>query len=103
MTSNLPSWTDADLVMISALEHWSYCPRQCALIHLEQVWDENLYTLRGRHVHDKVDQPEGELREGVRVERAVPLWSHRLGLGGQADAVELQRSTPFPVEHKHRP
>src|SRR2546425_913363 len=42
------NWDDSDLVMVSALEHWSYCPRQCALIHLDQVWDENLYTLRGR-------------------------------------------------------
>jgi CRISPR-associated exonuclease Cas4 len=46
-----------DPIMISALEHWSYCPRQCALIHVEQTFDENLYTLRGRAVHKKVDEP----------------------------------------------
>jgi CRISPR-associated exonuclease Cas4 len=97
------SWTDTDLVLISALEHWSYCPRQCALIHVEQIWDENLYTLRGRHVHDKVDQPEGELREGIRVERAVPLWCDRLGLVGKADVIEFHGSTPYPVEYKHGP
>jgi CRISPR-associated exonuclease Cas4 len=101
--SVISSWSDADLVLISALEHWSYCPRQCALIHLEQAWDENLYTLRGRMAHEKVDQPEGERREGVRVERAVPLWSDRLGLVGKADVVELHGATPYPVEYKHGP
>jgi CRISPR-associated exonuclease Cas4 len=103
MPPSSPSWTDADLVMISALEHWSYCPRQCALIHVEQVWDENLYTLRGRQAHDKVDLPESELREGVRVERALPLWSDRLGLIGKADVVEYHGATPYPVEYKHGP
>src|SRR2546430_686008 len=97
------SWPDSDLVLISALEHWSYCPRQCALIHVEQTFDENLYTLRGRNAHERVDQPEGELREGVRVERAVPLWSDRLGLVGKSDVVEFHGADPFPVEYKHGP
>jgi len=44
----------ADPIPISALEHYAYCPRQCALIHVEQVWDENLYTMRGRDVHERV-------------------------------------------------
>jgi len=90
-----------DLVMISALEHYSYCPRQCALIHVEQTFDENLYTLRGRAVHERVDEPVGEFQEGVRVERALPLWSKRLGLIGKADVVEFHGATPFPVEYKH--
>jgi CRISPR-associated exonuclease Cas4 len=98
-----PFWEDADLVLISALEHWSYCPRQCALIHVEQVWDENLYTLRGRHAHEKVDLPEAERRDGVRVERALPLWSDRLGLVGKADVVEFHGDVPYPVEYKHGP
>jgi CRISPR-associated exonuclease Cas4 len=89
--------------MISALEHYSYCPRQCALIHLEQVWDENLYTLRGRLVHDKADLPNAATTEGVRVERALPLWSDRLGLVGRADVVEFHDQTPYPVEYKHGP
>ena len=87
--------------MISALEHYSYCPRQCALIHIEQTFDENLYTLRGRAVHERVDEPESELRDGVRIERAVPLWSKRLGLIGKADVVEFHGDTPYPVEYKH--
>ena len=50
-------WQDHELVPISALEHYSYCPRQAALIYLEAVWDENLYTLRGRFVHEQADEP----------------------------------------------
>lgn len=97
----LPDWADDNLVMISALEHYSYCPRQCALIHVEQTFDENLYTLRGRAVHERVDEPVVEFQEGVRVERALPLWSKRLGLVGKADVVEFHRVTPYPVEYKH--
>jgi CRISPR-associated exonuclease Cas4 len=94
-------WSEDDLVMISALEHYSYCPRQCALIHVEQTFDENLYTLRGRAVHQRVDEPVCEFQEGVRVERALPLWSKRLGLIGKADVVEFHGVVPFPVEYKH--
>jgi len=96
-----PNWNDDDLVMISALEHYSYCPRQCALIHVEQTFDENLYTLRGRVVHERVDEPVGEFQEGVRVERALPLWSKRLRLIGKSDVVEFHGATPYPVEYKH--
>ena len=92
-----------DPVMISALEHWSYCPRQCALIHLEQTFDENLYTLRGNALHARVDEPTSEEIQGVRVERAVPLWSKSLGLIGKSDVVEFHGDTPYPVEYKHGP
>jgi len=93
-----------DPVPISALQHYSYCPRQCALIHLEQTFDENLYTLRGRAVHEQVDTPESRLEDGMRVERALPLYSRRLGLVGRADVVEfLPDGTPYPVEYKHGP
>lgn len=92
-----------DSIMISALEHWSYCPRQCALIHVEQTFDENLYTLRGQAVHKRVDEPESDVVDGVRVERALPLWSKALGLVGKADVVEFYGETPYPVEYKHGP
>ena len=91
-----------DPIMISALEHWSYCPRQCALIHVEQVFDDNVYTLRGHAVHSTVDMPGFETRHGLRVERALPIWSERLGLIGKADVVEFQPDgTAYPVEYKH--
>lgn len=86
--------------MVSALEHYSYCPRQCALIHLEHVWDENVYTMRGRDTHEHVDEASSRAEAGVRVERALPIWSKRLNLTGRADVVEFHGDTPYPVEYK---
>jgi CRISPR-associated exonuclease Cas4 len=94
---------DSDLIMLSSLEHYSYCPRQCALIQVEQSYDENVFTLRGRAVHERVDEPDSQLEDGVRVERALPLWCNRLGLTGKADVVEFHGATPYPVEYKHGP
>jgi CRISPR-associated exonuclease Cas4 len=101
---------ELDVVLISALEHWSYCPRQCGLIHLEAVWDENLYTLRGRHAHERADEPGEAIEDGMRVVRGMPLWHDGLGLYGKADVVEFHRSeasgagdrgeVPYPVEYK---
>jgi CRISPR-associated exonuclease Cas4 len=89
-------------IPLSALQHWCYCPRQCALIHVEQVFAENLYTLRGQAVHRQVDQPGVETRAGLRVERALPVWNDHLGLIGKADVVEFEADgTPYPVEYKH--
>lgn len=90
-------------IMLSALEHYSYCPRQCALIHREQTYDENIYTLRGNALHERVDEPEGAVAGGIRVERGLPLWSDTLGLTGRADVVEFHGETPYPVEYKHGP
>jgi len=92
---------DPNPIPLSALQHWCYCPRQCALIHVEQVFAENLYTLRGQAVHSQVDAPGVEVRTGLRVERALPVWSDRLGLIGKCDVVEFEPDgTPFPVEYK---
>jgi len=89
-------------VPLSALQHWQYCPRQCGLIHLEQVFDENVHTLRGQAVHARVDKPGVETAKGVRVGRAVPLWHDELGLIGKSDVVEfLPGDVPYPVEYKH--
>ena len=94
--------TDPDPIQLSALQHWQYCPRQCGLIHLEQVFDDNVHTLRGQAVHTKVDKPGVETAKGVRVERTMPLWHDGLGLVGKADVVEfLPSGTPYPVEYKH--
>lgn len=80
---------EADLLPLSALQHYVYCPRQCALIHVEQQWIENRFTAEGRAQHDRVDRPEYEVRDGVRLEYAVPLRSLRLGLIGKADVIEF--------------
>lgn len=91
-----------DPIPLSALQHWAYCPRQCGLIHLEQVFEDNLHTARGQAVHHLVDKPGYEMKVGVKVERALPLWSDRLNLIGKADLVEFHPDgTVFPVEFKH--
>jgi CRISPR-associated exonuclease Cas4 len=90
-----------DLIPLSALQHWAYCPRQCALIHLDQVFDENVHTLRGQATHKRVDQPGTSAPKGVHVERALPLWHDTLGLIGKADTVEFTPDgQPYPVEYK---
>lgn len=91
-----------DLIMLSALQHYSYCPRQCALIHVEQAFDENVHTMRGNAVHQRVDEPGFESFEGVRSEKALPVWSERLGLIGKCDVVEFYPDGGiYPVEYKH--
>lgn len=93
-----------DPIPISALQHWSYCPRQCALIHVEQAFADNVFTARGNAAHTKVDHSHVERAGTVRVERGMPLWSERLGLVGKADVVEFDaEGTPYPVEYKHGP
>lgn len=93
---------EADPVPLSALQHWVYCPRQCGLIHLEQAFADNLHTARGQAVHHLVDTPGYEIKSGVRVERALPVWCDRLNLIGKADLVEFHPDgTVYPVEFKH--
>lgn len=92
------------LIPISALNHYAYCPRRCALIHVEQTYSENVYTMRGHDLHERADRvEESGWEEGVRVERALPLCSRRLGLIGKADVVEFRDDTPYPVEYKSGP
>ncbi|GAA0601517.1 CRISPR-associated protein Cas4 [Caenispirillum bisanense] len=99
---------DIDLLPLSALQHLVFCPRQCVLIHGERQWAENRLTAEGRVLHDRVDTPEEEVRGGLRIARAVPLASRRLGLTGRADVVEFYRDPaapdapwrPLPVEYK---
>ncbi len=88
-------------VPISSLNQYAYCPRRCALIHVEQTFEENIYTMRGRDLHERTDAPEESgWEDGIRVERALPLWSNRLGLIGKADVVEFHGEMPYPVEYK---
>ncbi len=87
-------------VSLSALEHFSYCPRQCALIHVEQTFEENIFTVRGQIAHVNVDTAGDAVARGVKVVRGMPLWSERLGLRGKADLVEMRPEGPYPVEFK---
>ena len=99
------NYSEDDLIMISALAHYHYCTRRCALIHIEQAWNENLFTAEGRIMHEKVHEQDRESRGSVRIEYGLPLRSLRLGLIGKADVVEFHRldketRQPFPVEYK---
>jgi len=102
------SYTEDDLLPLSGLQHLAFCERQCALIHIEQAWAENLYTAEGRVLHERVHEADQTPRGEIRIEYSMPLRSLRLGLIGKADVVEFHRigdSTgdrwrPFPVEYK---
>lgn len=91
-------------IPLSALQHHLYCPRQCALIHVEQLWSENRQTAEGRLLHDRADQPRGERRRGVRTVSGMPLSNEALGISGIADVVEFHETADgeraYPVEYK---
>ncbi len=108
---------EEDLLPISAIQHLAFCPRQCALIHLDQIWEENRLTAEGQLLHERTHERGRELREDVLIVRALRLRSLELGLIGQADVVEFHRCRgdepsgitlpgrqgrwrPFPVEYK---
>lgn len=84
-------YTEDDLLPVSALRHLAYCPRSCALMYVEQLWDENRFTALGKQVHERVHQQESETRAGVRIVRGLRLHSLKLGLSGMADVVEFHR------------
>ena len=88
------------IVPISAIEHHAYCPRQCALIHCDGVWNDNAHTVRGTHAHRRVDSGRHRQERGRMVLRAIPIWSDELGLSGRADAVEIKDGEVTPVEYK---
>ncbi|MEQ1751889.1 MAG: CRISPR-associated protein Cas4, partial [Prosthecobacter sp.] len=79
-----------DLLPISALQHLLYCERQCALIHVEQVWAENRFTAEGNVMHEKAHDGPDELKAGVRIVRGLAVKSEALGLSGQCDVVEFR-------------
>ena len=122
LMSNDSSQPGESPVMLSALQHYLFCPRQCALIHVEGVWSENYLTAAGRQLHERVDRKGAETRKDVHLATALRLVSNRLGLMGVADMVEFYGQEtqfdsngicvaarlpgrrgfwrPFPVEYK---
>ena len=88
------------VILISAIEHFAYCPRQCALIHCDSIWSDNPHTTRGKRAHRRVDSGQHRQERGRKVLRAIPLWSEALGLSGRADAVEIVGENIHPVEYK---
>lgn len=109
-------YTEDDLLPISALQHLLFCERRAALVHIEGLWDENVFTTEGGLLHERAHEPETEVRGDVRIVRGLRLRSLHLGLSGKADVVEFKRVTdgqtgvqlegvaglwqPMPIEYK---
>jgi CRISPR-associated exonuclease Cas4 len=92
---------DDQLLPLSALQHWLFCPRQTALIHLEQAWAENRFTAEGNVLHTNAHDGHDESRPGVRITRSLPVVSRALGIAGQCDIVEFHAGGDvIPVEYK---
>ena len=109
------AYSDDRLLMLSGIQHYAYCPRQWALIHVEQEWNDNHLTLEGEYIHNRVDNPEcNDYVRGIITQRSVPLISYELGICGISDIVEMHHSQegitlpthegryiPIPIEYKH--
>lgn len=97
-------YTEDDFIMISALQHYIFCPRQCGLIHIDDVWQDNLFTVRGEILHEKVDTDTYESRGDVKTVRGLRIHSHKYGLVGRCDVVEFKQTSKgkevLPVEFK---
>jgi CRISPR-associated exonuclease Cas4 len=93
--------TERRSVPLSALEHYAYCPRQAALIHVEGYFQSNVDTVRGDLAHAAVNEPgAGQDRRRQRTWRSLPVWSHQYGLHGICDVVQFTAGGPVPIEHK---
>ncbi len=95
-------YPESDYLLLSGLQHIRFCSRQCALIHLEQLWKENFHTASGRADHEKVHSGLIESRKVMRIERDLKIASSLLGLTGRTDAVEFYTDGRIiPIEYKH--
>lgn len=95
-------YPESDYLLLSGLQHICFCPRQCAFIHIEQLWNENFFTASGRAQHEKVHSGVMESRKAIRIERDLKIASSLLGLAGKTDAVEFYSDGKIvPVEYKH--
>jgi CRISPR-associated exonuclease Cas4 len=101
------TYIENEYISLSALQHMLFCKRQCALIHIEQLWVENKFTAEGRILHERVDRGDKVEKGRVRFEYGLPFKSSILGVTGKADVVEFHQQDglekqwlPFPVEYK---
>ncbi len=92
--------SEEEVILISALADYVFCPRRCALKQIEGLWGDNQHTRVGTLLHNHADTPGYETIADVTVLRALPLYSDRYGLIGKADIVELHNGEPVPVEYK---
>jgi len=97
-------YSEEDYIQLSSVQHYVFCPRQCGLMYVEDLWAENVFTARGKVLHERVDHGDDETRGDLRVVRGLNIYSRRLGLSGKADVVEFHEkdgeNIPFPVEYK---
>lgn len=94
-------YTEDEYLSLSGIQHLYFCTRQCALIHVENLWTENYFTAHGRVLHENVHNASGESRKNLRIERGLRIASSKLGLFGQTDAVEFHADGKvLPVEYK---
>lgn len=107
-------YNEEEYLLLSGIQHFVFCRRQWALIHIEQQWDENVRTIEGHHLHERADQPLIREKRGDKlIVRALPIHSARLGVTGVCDVVEFIKDPsgielrgeegfflPFPVEYK---
>ncbi|HBM16327.1 MAG TPA: CRISPR-associated protein Cas4 [Lentisphaeria bacterium] len=99
-------YKEDDFIQLSAIQHYFFCKRQCALIHIEQLWVENKYTLEGEFFHEKADEQRASSHgNDTKIERGLLIRSLEYGLSGKADVVEFHKNSlgiwiPFPVEYK---
>lgn len=97
-------FTEDDFIQLSALQHYVFCPRQCALIHVEDVWHENVFTARGDILHEKVDTDTYEARGTKKTVRGLRIHSFKYGIVGRCDVVEFRDTKTgeevLPVEFK---
>lgn len=109
------AYNENDFLMLSGIQHFAFCRRQWALIHIEQLWEENLRTVEGNLLHENChDGYSSESRKEVLISRGMPIFSRSLGASGVCDIVEFRKSTKgitlhgrkgiytvYPVEYKH--
>lgn len=97
-------YIEEEYIQLSSIQHYIFCPRQCGLIHVDALWTENLFTARGRIMHEKADSGEDESRGDKQIVRSLNVYSRRLGISGRCDVVEMMmiggNTLPFPVEYK---
>jgi CRISPR-associated exonuclease Cas4 len=98
-------YSEEDYIQLASIQHYVFCPRQCALIHVDGLWNENVFTTRGKIMHEKVDSEENEIRGAKHIVRSLNIYSSRLGLSGKCDVVEFvditsKSGSAYPVEYK---
>lgn len=107
-------YKEDDYLLISGIQHFIFCRRQWALIHIEQLWDENFFTVDGQIKHGKVESSDvSEFKNNIKIIRSMPVVSHKLKVQGKCDVVELKpdvngfyfskynkKYSVFPVEYK---